>query len=368
MQHAASLASRVRKAKAEANAEAADLRREARKRKEEAEAGQEDGGDSDNAAAGATKSKSEDPRAAMLAGLLAARGAPAKKKKKKKKKGRKKAPAVPNVATDEDRHTFVRMATTFVEDASPRVAALQALMATAQEAARKLAVFFAEPPATPPTEIFTKLHAFVNDFAKSRTTLHRRKALKERRARHAAGRSPGRSPGSPSGRQRRPSKLGPGAGGIALRHGSPARKQQQQQQQQRTPPPRGVASPAVSKKKKKNGAQRPPLGLKLDLSGAGAAAPEGGAPPAHPAHPQRREGPAGIRRAAGEGYALQEKLGVILQQWGYSGGAIEYLIRAIIRPPLANVRKLMHDPSALRETVEHAYGSYQRRRKASSHE
>lgn len=130
------LARKVHAAKAEARAEAADMKRE----DEEAAAGNaSDGGASNPASTGGAGGG--DARAAMLSAMLAARGGGGAAKKKKKKKAK---PSVPNVSWPADRETFVRAAKEFASQVSPRVRQLEERVAQAQAVGRELAKFFAE--------------------------------------------------------------------------------------------------------------------------------------------------------------------------------------------------------------------------------
>ena len=212
-----------------------------------------------------------------------------------------------------------------------------------------------QAPNTPPAEMLSKIDRFCRDFQKSLTLLHRRRAAKERRARSGTSSSPARGrSGIAAGAAGGPGTAHHDAGALASPPGK--RRAKSSLQSLHTPPgartgagalpPLGLAnlSPSPSRRGGSRSKAHPPV-------------PHGTAPHARKhggvSQGDGRDGRGG-KRASGEAYALQEKMHVILRQWGYDDLAIAKIVRLIVRPPLANVRRLMQDPDVLRSAVEAA--------------
>lgn len=283
----------------EASAESADLREE-KLREEKAEGGGDDGkeggdGDGDNADdadGGDSPAPKSAPANPMFAELLA-RSKQKKKQKKRAGPAGASAPAVPNPCTREVRQMFVRTMEEFAETAGARVDALQKDANELRKLQSNLAAFFGEEDSCTTDHVFEVLFNFLRDFERSRQQLVRKRKAAAKKA---------ASRGSKSTSKRRSKTPGKSGG-------------------------KGTPSKGTPKQGRRGGAAASP-GVSELPSGRTAA------------------------RRPGELEALGEKMRVVLQQWGVPEADAEAALKALVRPPLSDLRAMMQSPETLRAAVD----------------
>lgn len=261
----------------------------------------------------------------------------------------------------------------FPEAARGQLNDLKASVESVRAKEGDLAAFFGEDAHSCPTDrVFGVLYSFSRDFDKALATLTKRRRAEERRKAGASG--PGaRGRGHSSERSSAASSsvassVSPRAGeadtdsrrGIGLSHGHGHRRHGNGHDL--TPLPHAQAPlPDV----------KLPPGTSASAS-AGAAgklavrpSPKKRTPSKqqqqhHHHHNNKRRSPGGVSalpsgrtasRPAGELEAIAEKMRVVLQAWGYNDSDSHRAVKALARPPLADLRVLMQSQGTLRAAV-----------------